>query len=145
MLQIPKDTLRYYDRMGLVSPSRKENRYRRYSKDDLIDLMNIQILQYADFALEEIKGKFQFHRMEHIGSADCEEVASFLDAKYAETRKKIEHLEKISQLLHTAAETLRDFNPESDQRLAETVRDIYRSIRGKEPVIFEEGCNGHED
>ncbi|MNC53104.1 zinc-responsive transcriptional regulator [compost metagenome] len=131
--------------MGLVSPSRKENRYRKYSKDDLIDLMNIQILQVADFALEEIKGKFQFHRMEQIASADCEEVASFLDAKNAETRRKIEHLQKISQLLQTAAETLRDFNPESDHRLAETVRDIYRSIRGKEPVVFEEGCNGHED
>ncbi|MDF2938872.1 MAG: MerR family transcriptional regulator [Paenibacillaceae bacterium] len=145
LLQLPKDTLRYYDRMGIVSPSRKENRYRRYTKNDLIDLMNVQIMQYADFALEEIKGKFQFHRMEHISPADCQEVASFLDAKNAETRQKIEHLEKISQLLHTAAETLRDFNPESDQRLAETVREIYQSIRGKGPVHFEEGCNGHQD
>lgn len=145
MLQIPKDTLRYYDRMGIVSPSRGENRYRRYSKNDLIDLMNIQIMQVADFALEEIKGKFSFHRMKTVDPAYCEEVASFLDAKYAATRQRIAHLEKISHLLQTAAETLRDFNPESDQRLAETVRDIYQSIRGKEPVIFEEGCNEHQD
>lgn len=145
MLQIPKDTLRYYDRIGIVSPSREENRYRRYSKSDLIDLMNIQIMQYADFALEEIRGKFTFHRMEHVDPAYCEEVASFLDAKYAETRQKIAHLEKVSQLLNTAAETLRNFNYENDQRLAQIVNEIYRGIRGNDPKIFEEGCNDRQD
>ncbi|MGE7826887.1 MerR family transcriptional regulator [Paenibacillus sp. NPDC093718] len=36
LLGISKDTLRYYDRIGIVSPSRENNRYRRYSKNDLI-------------------------------------------------------------------------------------------------------------
>lgn len=144
LLEIPKDTLRYYDRIGIVSPSREDNRYRRYSKNDLIDLMNIQIMQYADFTLDEIKGKFRFHRMENVDPAYCREVASFLDAKNAETRRKMAHLEKVSQLLDVAAETLRDFNHESDQRLAEIVRELYRSIRKKEPEISEEGCHGHQ-
>lgn len=139
-----KDTLRYYDRIGLVSPAREDNRYRRYSKNDLIDLMNIQIMQYADFSLEEIKGKFGFHRMENVDPAYCQEVAAFLDAKNAATREKIAHLEKVSQLLDVAAETLRDFNPESDQRLAEIVGEIYQAIRKKEPGISEEGCHGHQ-
>ncbi|MGZ9586612.1 MerR family transcriptional regulator [Paenibacillus marinisediminis] len=145
MLGIPKDTLRYYDRIGIVSPSREYNRYRRYSKNDLIDLMNIQIMQYAEFSLDEIKGKFGFHRMENVDSAYCEEVAAFIDAKNAETRKKIAHLEKVSQLLEVTAETLRDLNHESDQRLAEIVREIYQAIRKKEPGISEEGCHGHQD
>lgn len=141
MLGISKDTLRYYDRIGIVSPSREDNRYRMYSKDDLIDLMNIQIMQYADFSLDEIRGKFGFHRMENISPAYCEEVAAFLDAKNAETRKKIAHLEKVSRLLSAATETLRDFNHESDRRLAEIVRDTYREIRMIKPGICEEGCN----
>lgn len=145
MLQIPKDTLRYYDRKGIVSPSREENRYRRYSKNDIITLMNIQILQVAGFTLEEIKGKFLFHRIEQIDPADCQELASLLDAKNKLMRKKIDHLKSISELLEAAAETLRDFNPESDHRLAETVRSIYQNIRGKEPILFEEGCDGHQD
>lgn len=131
MLGITKDTLRYYDRIGIVSPSREHNRYRRYSKDDLIDLMNIQIMQYADFSLDEIKGKFEFHRMEEVDLAYCQEVATFLDNKNAETRMKIAHLQKVSQLLDVAAETLRDFNHERDQQLAEIVREIYRTIRKK--------------
>lgn len=145
ILGIPKDTLRYYDRIGIVSPSRENNRYRKYSTNDFIDLMNIQIMQYADFSLEEIKGKFGFHRMENIDPAYCQEVATFLDAKNAETRKKIAHLEKVSQLLDVAAETLRDLNHESDQQLAEIVREIYKDIRKKDPEIFEEGCHGQQD
>ncbi|MEI3607563.1 MerR family transcriptional regulator [Pseudogracilibacillus sp. SE30717A] len=140
-LGMSKDTLRYYDRIGIVTPSRKDNRYRRYSRDDLIDLMNIQIMKYADFSLDEIKGKFGFHRMENIDPAYCEEVAAFLDAKNAETRKKINHLNKVSSLLNLAAETLRDLNNESDEQLAEFVREIYKDIQENEPEIFLEGCD----
>ncbi|MEK5641032.1 MerR family transcriptional regulator [Paenibacillus sp. FSL R5-0378] len=66
--------------------------------------------------------------MEKVDPAYCHEVAAFLDAKNAETRK-IDHLQKVSQLLDVAADTLRDFNPEKDQRLAEIVREIYQGIR----------------
>lgn len=144
ILGISKDTLRYYDRIGIVSPSREDNRYRRYSKHDLINLMNIQIMQYADFSLDEIRGKFGFRKTENIDPAYCEEVAAFLDAKNAETRKKMAHLEKVSRLLDMAAETLRNFNHESDQRLAEFVRELYRDIRSNEPAIPKEGCDEHE-
>lgn len=144
ILGMSKDTLRYYDRIGIVSPSRKDNRYRGYSRDDLIDLMNIQIMRYADFSLDEIKGKFGFRKMENIDSTYCEEVAVFLDAKNAAMRKKIIHLEKVSRLLNIAAETLRDFNDESDQRLSEFVREIYKDISDKGPEIFKEGCDQHQ-
>ncbi|GAA0133729.1 MerR family transcriptional regulator [Paenibacillus sp. YSY-4.3] len=143
MLGISKDTLRYYDRIGIVTPFREDNRYRRYSEDDLINLMNIQIMQYADLSLDEIRGKFSFGKTENIDPAYCEEVASFLEAKNAETRKKIDHLEKVSRLLNKAAETLRDFNKESDQRLAEYVREIYKDITKSSPEILKKGCDEH--
>lgn len=145
LLGIPKDTLRYYDRIGVVSPLREDNRYRRYTKSDLIDLMNIQIMQYADFSLDEIKGKFRFHTMGNINPAYCEEVAAFLDAKNAEMRKKIDHLQKVSRLLNVAAETLRDLTNENDQRLAEFVRELYKDIRKSNPGISSKGCDEHED
>lgn len=145
ILGLSKDALRYYDRIGIVSPSREHNRYRKYSRDDLIDLMNIQIMRYADLSLDEIKGKLGFHKMKNIDSAYCEEVAAFLDAKNVEMRKKITHLEKVCQLLNLAADTLRDFNNESDQRLAEFVRELYKDIRKDELEIFEEGCDHHQD
>lgn len=145
ILGLSKDTLRYYDRIGIVSPSREANRYRKYSKDDLIDLMNIQIMQYADLSLDEIRRMFGLRKMENIDSTYCEEAAAFLDAKNAATRKKIAHLEKVSQLLNIAAETLRDFNHESDRRLAEFVREIYKGIQENELEIYKEGCDEHQD
>ncbi|MGE6260699.1 MerR family transcriptional regulator [Heyndrickxia sporothermodurans] len=144
ILGMPKDTLRYYDRIGIVSPSREDNRYRRYSRDDLIDLMNVQIMQYADFSLDEMRGILGLRKMENIDFAYCEEVSAFLDAKNAETRKKINHLEKVSRLLNMAAETLKDFNNESDKRLAEYVREIYKDIRENEPGITKESCDQHQ-
>ena len=44
LLRIPKDTLRYYDKLGLVSPSRGENRYRYYIEQDILDLQYIRPL-----------------------------------------------------------------------------------------------------
>ncbi|WP_054940507.1 MerR family transcriptional regulator [Paenibacillus ihuae] len=145
ILGIPKDTLRYYDRIGIVSPSRDDNRYRRYSKNDLIDLMNIQIMQYADFSLEEIKGKFGFHRLENSDPIYLQEVAAFFDAKNAVIREKIAHLEKVCHLLDAAAETLRDFTLENDQHLKEVVREMYQPSREKKPGLSEEECHGHQD
>ncbi|WP_143155660.1 MerR family transcriptional regulator, partial [Ornithinibacillus halophilus] len=37
-LGISKDTLRYYDRIGILSPTRDDNMYRKYSRNDLITL-----------------------------------------------------------------------------------------------------------
>ncbi len=143
-LGISKDTLRYYDRIGIASPSRKDNRYRSYSRDDLIDLMNIQIMRYADFSLDEIKGKSNFHKMENIDSVYFEEVAVFLEAKNSVIRKKITHLEKVSRLLDLATETLRNFNEESDQRLSEFVRELYKDICDNESEIIKEDCDQYQ-
>nr|WP_240480124.1 MerR family transcriptional regulator [Paenibacillus fonticola] len=127
----------------MVSPFREDNRYRRYSKDDLINLMNIQIMQYADLSLDEIRGKFSFGKTENIDPAYCEEVAAFLEAKNADTRKKIDHLERVSRLLNITAETLRDFNKESDQQLAEFVRELYKDIRKDDRSDLDRPLDGH--
>ncbi|MDY0393952.1 MerR family transcriptional regulator [Virgibacillus halophilus] len=93
--------------------------------------MNIQIMKYADFSLDEIKGKFSFHRLESVDPVYCEEVAEFLDAKNTETRRKINHLERVSQMLTMTSKTLRDFNYENNQQLAEFARELYKDIRGE--------------
>ncbi|WNS45117.1 MerR family transcriptional regulator [Paenibacillus sp. MMS20-IR301] len=145
ILGIPKDTLRYYDRIGIVSPSREHNSYRRYSQADLTDLMNIQIMQYADLSLEDIKEKFQFRKMESADPAYYHELAQFLDAKQAETYRKIARLNKVSQLLGAAAETLRDFNPESDRRLTAFVQQIYRDLHKQDSGLSKGDCDGDQN
>ncbi|WP_338448472.1 MerR family transcriptional regulator [Niallia oryzisoli] len=87
IIGVSKETLRYYDRIGLVSPTRKSNRYRWYSRDDLIDLMNIQIMRYADFSLDEIKENLSFRKMENIYSAK-----SLLRSSMQKTQKRARRL-----------------------------------------------------
>lgn len=145
MLGIPKDTLRYYDRIGIVSPLRDDNQYRKYTNNDLIDLMNIQMMQYADFSLKEIEGKFDFHKVENVDPAKCEAVAAFLDEKNAEIQEKIKHLQRISQLLNMTADTLRDPYHESNQQLGAFVRELYKDVYKHEPPILKGGCEKHQE
>lgn len=48
-------TLRQYDRMGLVSPSRQDGRQRRYSRRDVETLREIQRLSKDGVSLEGIR------------------------------------------------------------------------------------------
>src|SRR5699024_2379474 len=112
-----------------------------YSRNDLIDVVNVQIMKYADFTLYEMEGKFNFHSLESIDSAYCEEVAAFFDSKNEEAHKKIKHLEKVSKLNTMTSETIRDFSHEKDQRLASFARELYKEIQGNEPQIPKEGCD----
>ena len=120
ILGMSKDTLRYYDRIGIVSPSR-----RRQSVPQVFERRPHRLDEYSNlcgmrtFLLTKSRGNLVSTRWKISTPHYCEEVAVFLDAKNAETHKKIAHLEKVSRLLNVAAETLRDFNNESDQRLAE--------------------------
>ncbi len=49
-------TLRYYDRVGLLSPSQHtEAGYRLYAEEDLLTLQHILALKFLGFSLDEIK------------------------------------------------------------------------------------------
>lgn len=52
---ISQDSLRYYDKVGIVSPQRGENGYRLYTQDDYTALQYIIVMKYAHFTLSEIK------------------------------------------------------------------------------------------
>ena len=51
------ETLRYYDRIGLVKPSKKDEwtNYRYYTEQDIVRLNTVRALQLMDLPLREIK------------------------------------------------------------------------------------------
>jgi len=61
-LKISKDTLRYYDKLGLVRPMRGENNYRYYTQQNIFDLQYIQVFTFTGFSLSEISHLFQLMR-----------------------------------------------------------------------------------
>lgn len=57
MAHVTIRTIRYYDRQGLLKPSKVcENGYRMYSDEDFLRLQKILSLKYLGFSLKEIAG-----------------------------------------------------------------------------------------
>lgn len=53
-LNIPRATIRFYEKERLITPVREENGYRDYSKDDLEKVEKIVILRKIGFSVNDI-------------------------------------------------------------------------------------------
>ena len=80
------ETLRHYDRIGLVKPSKKDEwtNYRYYTEPDIVRLNTVRALQLMDLSLQEIKKVLEYD--------DLEKIVDFL----AQAEKKAD--EKIAAL-----------------------------------------------
>ena len=58
-LDIPRATVRFYEKEGLIAPSRKGNGYRDYSNDDVDKLKRIIILRKLGIPVSDIEGLFE--------------------------------------------------------------------------------------
>ena len=54
-LGITKQTLVYYEKEGLINPSRDENNYRHYTQNDIEILQGILLLRSLEISINEIK------------------------------------------------------------------------------------------
>ena len=62
------ETLRHYDRIGLVKPSKKDEwtNYRYYTEQDIVRLNTVRALQLMDLSLKEIKKVLEYDDLEKI-------------------------------------------------------------------------------
>lgn len=62
------ETLRHYDRIGLVKPSKKDQwtNYRYYTEQDIVRLNTVRALQLMDLPLQEIKKVLEYDDLEKI-------------------------------------------------------------------------------
>lgn len=62
------ETLRHYDRIGLVKPSKKDKwtNYRYYTEQDIVRLNTVRALQLMDLPLQEIKKVLEYDDLEKI-------------------------------------------------------------------------------
>lgn len=68
MAHTTSETLRHYDRIGLVRPSRKDEwtNYRYYTEQDIVRLNTVRALQLMDLPLHEIKKVLEYDDLEKI-------------------------------------------------------------------------------
>lgn len=94
------DTLRYYERIGLVAPSlRSEAGYRLYSALDINELNFIKRCKSLGFSLAEVSEllSLKLEKSKH----SCAEVKQVAAAHLQQVTERIEELEKVRAALHT--------------------------------------------
>lgn len=82
LLEISRATVRFYEKEGLVNPSREENGYRDYSDEDVEKLRKIVILRKIGMSVEDINDIFD-------GAKSINEV---LDANIIKLQKQMNEL-----------------------------------------------------
>ncbi|HLO01327.1 MAG TPA: heavy metal-responsive transcriptional regulator [Pyrinomonadaceae bacterium] len=109
---VSTDTLRHYERKGLLRPVRSSNGYREYPEHALERVRMIRQALGVGFTLDELSAVFKvFDR----GGAPCEEVRRLAAAKLAEIER---HLQDVLVMRDELRESLKDW----DARLAKTAQ-----------------------
>lgn len=90
------ETLRHYDRIGLVKPSRKDKwtNYRYYTEQDIVRLNTVHALQQLDIPLKKIKEVLEYY--------DLNKVIDFLTEAERKADEKISAIEYSKSRIHAA-------------------------------------------
>ncbi len=135
-LKIPPASLRYYDRLGIVSPMRAENGYRYYSEEDLRALRYVSIMKYAHFSLPEIKIIMdRFQSCENESGDECNAICQrvFL-ARLAALRDSVANLQEIIVLLSSLIPMIDSAEKyfDNQEQVYAFMDRIYHNISAKE-------------
>jgi MerR family mercuric resistance operon transcriptional regulator len=102
------ETLRYYERKGLIVASRSENGYRRYSEAALDRLRFICRAKEAGFTLEEIRKTLDLFSMDLEVPDLWDAMGQGVSAKIEEVEKRIDGLTQILALLKEIRKSMLD-------------------------------------
>ncbi|WP_152047721.1 Cu(I)-responsive transcriptional regulator [Aureimonas psammosilenae] len=98
---LPPKTIRYYEEVGLIRPSRAQNGYRDYRERDVHLLRFLQRSRSLGFSIEEARKLLALYGDEKRHSGDVRAMAS---GRIAEIDRKIEELQSLKRALGVLAE-----------------------------------------
>lgn len=125
-LNIPTDTLRYYDKEELIIPKRAENGYRYYSENDICKLKYLLVMKYSDFTLSEIKSVIE--SMNSSSENPCN-LNSLINTKNTELLEKINHLKRMSDILTLSMEIIKENRPDGQDKMNVLVDEVFKEIK----------------
>lgn len=110
---LSKDTIRFYEKQGLISvhwKERRTNNYKEYSTEVLQKLLTVKRLKDFGFTLNEIAEMLD---MIEVNEATCNNVSHKISAKVDLLDQKIKELIKIRGMLLAGAKKCAGFcNPD---------------------------------
>jgi MerR family copper efflux transcriptional regulator len=94
--KLPPKTIRYYEEIDLLRPTRAANGYRDYSDADIHRLRFLQRSRSLGFSIEECRSLLSLYEDEHRASSDVKAVAL---EKIGEVERKIAELQAMKTTL----------------------------------------------
>ena len=95
--QCPAETIRYYEREGLLPPpARSQGNYRQYNSAHVERLSFIRHCRSLDMTLDEIRALLDFR---DAPTRDCAEVSALLDAHVRHVADRIDELRRLQRQL----------------------------------------------
>lgn len=133
LFELPKQTLLYYDKMGILSPEFiSENNYRHYSLKQYLILEVILNMRKLGIPISKIK--------EYLEERSIDSLQALLQAKDRECEEIIAHNEKIRKNIHVVFQQLDKIRESRLDQITVTFRRSKRFLLS--PVPPE--CNGDE-
>lgn len=126
---IPLDSLRYYDKLGIVSPKRKGNNYRYYDEKDYIYLQYVMVMKYAQFSLSEIKTIIQ--SFGKVPDDECNRInRELLEGKRTELLEIAKNYRKIARLIDAIIPMIgsKESFSENEEKVDQFIHSVYRNI-----------------
>lgn len=119
---VTAETLRHYDRIGLVRPCKtdKWTNYRYYSENEIVRLNTIKALRYMDLSLEEIK--------KVLGLEDFNAIVSALDGAILKADKKIEQLKDARARIERAKNFYANMSARIDEHSGHFLRNLNKRV-----------------
>ena len=130
--KITKKALRYYDKMGILSPDKvdEESGYRYYSKQSLLSVPIIKYYKQSGFKLEEMRN--------FLDGATYE----FLDKSF---REKIDELNELDREINLKMRSIKDWHNlimEAEMVIENNVQDVsIKYIDNRKLIFFEQEFN----
>lgn len=98
--KLPAKTIRYYEDISLIKPTRAENGYRDYCDKDIHRLRFLQRSRSLGFTIEECRLLLSLYDNDHRESADVKSIAK---DKIGEIDRKIKELNSLRVTLTSLA------------------------------------------
>lgn len=129
-LDITKDTLRYYDKIGLVVAKRNENKYRYYTSENILELQYIEVMKYVGFNLKEIKQIIT--NMRNCNNEDLLDTQQLITYQIENIKKTINIYQDILNMMNKADDLLKKKeSPIYSNQIQIAVQQVFKDLKNK--------------
>lgn len=120
--QIQPDTIRYYEKVSLLNPVRRENNYRDFDEECEKQIQLIIVLKQLGFTIKEIQ-QLLILREDPSLSTECKDTAvSLLNQKIMKLEERIRFYQQALKVVQTIKELA------SEVKYLENIEDMERLV-----------------